>query len=284
MPDIHINTKMVIICLSLRWKPQNSFQRPQAGPNSLEQENMIIWSSFIILMDSSLIYQAYQTTGLLLDSIKHSKDMLVFWYTEMKEIHGRRNWPWWKSQIIQKYSNDDIANTLQDVRKQTNIGKYSPYKSNGFKEKQPFRVEFKEKPSERVAEVAKKKISCHNCGSKDHYSKNCPKGKKKVYAIEKFPAEKSPTKDSESDSMGDSIREQYDDEQDSREERLLEYEEETPLEIQDIQLEAGRPQDTGSKNLCKHTQDAQTFLVTPTKGMAYKHGTATRMTVCIENA
>ncbi|MBW0557007.1 hypothetical protein O181_096722, partial [Austropuccinia psidii MF-1] len=27
------------------------------------------------------------------------------WYTEMKEIHGRRNWPWWKSQMIQKYSN-----------------------------------------------------------------------------------------------------------------------------------------------------------------------------------
>ncbi|MBW0573687.1 hypothetical protein O181_113402 [Austropuccinia psidii MF-1] len=29
----------------------------------------------------------------------------IIWYTEMKEIHGRRNWPWWKSQIIQKYSN-----------------------------------------------------------------------------------------------------------------------------------------------------------------------------------
>ncbi|MBW0529276.1 hypothetical protein O181_068991 [Austropuccinia psidii MF-1] len=27
------------------------------------------------------------------------------WYTEMKKIH-RRNWPWWKSQIIQKYSNE----------------------------------------------------------------------------------------------------------------------------------------------------------------------------------
>ncbi|MBW0484634.1 hypothetical protein O181_024349 [Austropuccinia psidii MF-1] len=26
-------------------------------------------------------------------------------YTEMKEIHGRRNWPWWKSKIIRKYSN-----------------------------------------------------------------------------------------------------------------------------------------------------------------------------------
>ncbi|MBW0551924.1 hypothetical protein O181_091639 [Austropuccinia psidii MF-1] len=57
-----------------------------------------------------------------------------------------------------------------------------------------------------------------------------------------------------------------------------------PLEIQDIQLEAGMPQDTANKNLCKHTQDAQTFLVTPTKGMAYIHGTATKMTVCIYNA
>ncbi|MBW0546040.1 hypothetical protein O181_085755 [Austropuccinia psidii MF-1] len=27
------------------------------------------------------------------------------WCTEMKEIHGRKNWPWWKRQIIQKYSN-----------------------------------------------------------------------------------------------------------------------------------------------------------------------------------
>ncbi|MBW0572536.1 hypothetical protein O181_112251 [Austropuccinia psidii MF-1] len=25
--------------------------------------------------------------------------------TEMKEIHDRRNWPWWKSQIMKKYSN-----------------------------------------------------------------------------------------------------------------------------------------------------------------------------------
>ncbi|MBW0484043.1 hypothetical protein O181_023758 [Austropuccinia psidii MF-1] len=27
------------------------------------------------------------------------------WYTEMKEIHGRRSCPWWKIQIIQKYIN-----------------------------------------------------------------------------------------------------------------------------------------------------------------------------------
>ncbi|MBW0488137.1 hypothetical protein O181_027852 [Austropuccinia psidii MF-1] len=28
------------------------------------------------------------------------------WYTEIKEIHGRRNLPWWRSKIIQKYRND----------------------------------------------------------------------------------------------------------------------------------------------------------------------------------
>ncbi|MBW0529630.1 hypothetical protein O181_069345 [Austropuccinia psidii MF-1] len=27
------------------------------------------------------------------------------WYPERKGIHGRRNWPWWKSQIIQRYCN-----------------------------------------------------------------------------------------------------------------------------------------------------------------------------------
>ncbi|MBW0483593.1 hypothetical protein O181_023308 [Austropuccinia psidii MF-1] len=170
------------------------------------------------------------------------------WYTGMKEIYVRRNWPRWQSQIIQNYSNgtwiwqktmsfkndkysvdkdpyewclkaidpqmniqmrnhklleqipgqsenamkcrcnqsctlDDIANTLQDVRKKTNIGRYFPYKSSSFEDKQPFRVDIKDKPKERVAEVTKKKNSFHNCGSSDHYSNNCPKTKKKVYTI-----------------------------------------------------------------------------------------------------
>ncbi|MBW0538272.1 hypothetical protein O181_077987 [Austropuccinia psidii MF-1] len=73
-------------------------------------------------------------------------------------------------------------------------------------------------------------------------------------------------------------------EQDPREEFLVEYQGETPLKIQDIQLEACMPQDTSNKIFCKHTQDAQTFLVTPTKGMAYIHGTAIKMTFCIDNA
>ncbi|MBW0489499.1 hypothetical protein O181_029214 [Austropuccinia psidii MF-1] len=123
---------------------------------------------------------------------------------------------------------DDIANPFKDIRKRTNIGKYSPYKSN-------------------------------------HYASDYPKTKKNVYAIEKVPKEESPAEDSESDSMGDSIREQSDEDRDPREESLVEYQEETPLEIQDKQLEAGIPQDTENRNLFKYTQDAQTFLVTPTK-------------------
>ncbi|MBW0548036.1 hypothetical protein O181_087751 [Austropuccinia psidii MF-1] len=133
-----------------------------------------------------------------------------------------------KCRCNQNCTLDDIANTLQDIRKRTNIGKFTPYKSSGFKEKQPFRVEFRDNPKERVAEVTKKKNSCHNCGSTDHYANNCLRAKKKFYAIEKVPEEESPTEDSESDSMGDAIREPSDDDQDPKE-FLVEYQEETPL-------------------------------------------------------
>ncbi|MBW0567581.1 hypothetical protein O181_107296 [Austropuccinia psidii MF-1] len=102
-----------------------------------------------------------------------------------------------KCRCTQNCTLDDSENTLQDVSKRTDIGKYSAYKNSCFKGKQPFRVEFKDKPKERVAEVAKKKNSCGNFGSTDHYDNNCPKAKKKVYAIEKVPEKESPTDDSE---------------------------------------------------------------------------------------
>ncbi|MBW0489903.1 hypothetical protein O181_029618 [Austropuccinia psidii MF-1] len=274
------------------------------------------------------------------------------WYTEIKEIHGRRSWPWWESQIIQKNSTgtwiwkktmsfenykysvekdtyewclrkskrlngidpqmniqmrnqklltqitgelekkvkcrcnqsctlDDIANTLEDLWKRTNMGKYSQFKSSTFKDKQSFRVSSKDKPKGKNAELTKNKNTCHNCGSTDHYANNCPKAKKKVYSIEQVPQEESPVEDSESDSMGDSIREQSENFQEQREEFLVEYQVETQLEIQEMQLEAGMPQDTSNKNLGKHTQHAQKVLVTPTKVLEYMHGTATKMTFCI---
>ncbi|MBW0484753.1 hypothetical protein O181_024468 [Austropuccinia psidii MF-1] len=139
---------------------------------------------------------------------------------------------------------DDIANTLQGVRKRKNIQKYFQYKSSSFNRKKPFRVDFKDEPKERVAEVTKKKNSCHNCESTYHYANNCPKAKNKLYAIEKGPEEEPSTEDSDLESMGDSIREPSDDFQDLTEEFLVVYQEETQLEIQEIQLEAVMPQDT----------------------------------------
>ncbi|MBW0487849.1 hypothetical protein O181_027564 [Austropuccinia psidii MF-1] len=116
---------------------------------------------------------------------------------------------------------DDIANTLQAIRKRKNKGKYSQFRS-----------------------ITKKKNTYHNCGSTDHYANSCLKAKKKFYAIEQVPDEQLQTEDSESDSMGDAIREQSDNYQDPREEFLVEYQEERQIKIQDIQLEAGMPQDT----------------------------------------
>ncbi|MBW0542051.1 hypothetical protein O181_081766 [Austropuccinia psidii MF-1] len=107
----------------------------------------------------------------------------------------------------------------------------------------------KDKPKGRVAEVTKKKTSCHNCGSTDHYAKNCPKAKKKFYAIEQVPAEESPTEYSESDSMGCSIKEHSDVDKDPKKEFLLDYQGETQLAIQDVPLEAGMPQGLANKNL-----------------------------------
>ncbi|MBW0505703.1 hypothetical protein O181_045418 [Austropuccinia psidii MF-1] len=216
------------------------------------------------------------------------KSNSIIWYTEMKEVHVRRSWPLWKSQIIQKYSNgtwiwqntmsfendkysvendpyewclrqskrleviepvmnnqmrnhklltkppgvldhavkcrgnqsctlDDIANTLQDV-----IGKYSQFRRSFYQEKQPFRVDIKDKPKEKMAEVTKNKNTCHNCGLAEHHSNNCPKAKEKAYSIEQFTEAEYPKEDFESDSMGDAIREQSDDYQDPREELLVE--------------------------------------------------------------
>ncbi|MBW0497055.1 hypothetical protein O181_036770 [Austropuccinia psidii MF-1] len=160
------------------------------------------------------------------------------WYAKMKEINYRRNWPCWKSQIIQKYSLGTWIwqKTIQTRRKGGRSGK---------KEKFLSQLWFNRRLCKQLS-----------------------KGKEKSLYLEKVPAEEFPTEDSASDSMGDAIREHYDDDQDLREELLVEYTEETQLEIQDIQFEAGMPPDTANKNLCKYTQDAQTFLVTPTKGMA----------------
>ncbi|MBW0563750.1 hypothetical protein O181_103465, partial [Austropuccinia psidii MF-1] len=62
----------------------------------------------------------------------------------------------------QSFNLDEIANTIKDVRKRNKIGKHFTYRSSSFKEKQPFWVDFKDKPKERVSEVTKEKNSCSN--------------------------------------------------------------------------------------------------------------------------
>ncbi|MBW0516094.1 hypothetical protein O181_055809 [Austropuccinia psidii MF-1] len=84
--------------------------------------------------------------------------------------------------------------------------------------------------------------------------------------------------------MGEANSENFDDDQDPIKEFLVEDQEDAQLKIEEIQLEEGLTQDTENKNLLKHTQYSQTFLVTPTKGMAYIHGTVTKITVCVYNA
>ncbi|MBW0469700.1 hypothetical protein O181_009415 [Austropuccinia psidii MF-1] len=51
-----------------------------------------------------------------------------------------------KLRFNQNCTLDNIANTLQDVRKRTDIGKKTPYKSSGFKEKKPLRWSLKTNP------------------------------------------------------------------------------------------------------------------------------------------
>ncbi|MBW0468496.1 hypothetical protein O181_008211 [Austropuccinia psidii MF-1] len=105
---------------------------------------------------------------------------------------------------------DDIYDTFQYVSKTTDIEKFSPYKGNTVREKQSFRAENSKKTREKVTEVTKRENSCHNYGSKYYYY-SCPKAKKKIYSIEQVPEEEIQAEDSESYSMGDSIRENSDD-------------------------------------------------------------------------
>ncbi|MBW0461655.1 hypothetical protein O181_001370 [Austropuccinia psidii MF-1] len=70
--------------------------------------------------------------------------------------------------------------------------------------------------------------------------------------------------------MGDSIREQSEEYQDPREEFLVEYQEETQLYIQEIQSDAGMPQDTANENLCKHTTCIKIPSYTKLRNGSYK--------------
>ncbi|MBW0465289.1 hypothetical protein O181_005004 [Austropuccinia psidii MF-1] len=149
-----------------------------------------------------------------------------------------------KCRCNQSFTEYEIAKNLQDIRKRKTIERYSPYKVKCFREKQSFRVHNKDKTREKVAEVTKNKNSCQNCGSKNTH--NSPNEKKKIYSIGKLP------EDSESDSMGDAIRENSDYDLSPIQEFLVEYQEETQFKLQDINLEEVLPQETGTNTHRMH--------------------------------
>ncbi|MBW0583873.1 hypothetical protein O181_123588 [Austropuccinia psidii MF-1] len=63
-----------------------------------------------------------------------------------------------KCRCNQNCTIDDIAKALQDIRKRTNIGKFTPYKSSGFKEKQAFRVDLKTNPKKEWQKWQRREI------------------------------------------------------------------------------------------------------------------------------
>ncbi|MBW0589280.1 hypothetical protein O181_128995 [Austropuccinia psidii MF-1] len=65
--------------------------------------------------------------------------------TAMVLLYGKRPMPGELKHAVKCRCNqncilDDISNNLHDIRKRANIGKFTPYRSTSFKEKQPFRV------------------------------------------------------------------------------------------------------------------------------------------------
>ncbi|MBW0514756.1 hypothetical protein O181_054471 [Austropuccinia psidii MF-1] len=145
-------------------------------------------------------------------------------------------------------------------------------------------MDIKDKPKERMSELTKKKNCFPTFRSTEQYSKNCPKAKKKVYAIEQDPEEESPTENFGSDSMGDATREHSDDEQDPKRGIFSGVPRGNKTSYSGYTVGSRNYTRHCKESLCKHTQDVQTFLVTSTKLMSYTHATATKMTICIDNA
>ncbi|MBW0528705.1 hypothetical protein O181_068420 [Austropuccinia psidii MF-1] len=105
----------------------------------------------------------------------------------------------------------EMANTSQDVRKTTNIGKYSQFRSSSFKGKEDFRVQLKEKPKEKMAEVTKERNTCTNVDQQTIMPITSQRQRIKYMALKKSHRNMNQT-------MGYAIREKSDDDQDPREE------------------------------------------------------------------
>ncbi|MBW0483853.1 hypothetical protein O181_023568 [Austropuccinia psidii MF-1] len=101
-----------------------------------------------------------------------------------------------KLKCSNKFSLDNIANTLQDFKKITSIGRNNSYKNYYKREKERPSLEKKYFNSEEE----QKKNTCNNFSLPDHYENDFPKGQN-IFAIEEGAEEQT-----ESMTECDSIR------------------------------------------------------------------------------
>ncbi|MBW0475427.1 hypothetical protein O181_015142 [Austropuccinia psidii MF-1] len=85
---------------ALKQLPEASSWPKLSGTGEYDHIKLIYYIDGLFIDVPSIPY--YWITARLNTALKGHASI---WYTEMKEIHGRRSWPWWKSQIIQKHSN-----------------------------------------------------------------------------------------------------------------------------------------------------------------------------------
>ncbi|MBW0538311.1 hypothetical protein O181_078026, partial [Austropuccinia psidii MF-1] len=85
---------------ALKQLPESSSWPKFSGTGEYDHMKLIDYIDGLFIDVPSIPY--YLSTSRLNTEFKGHASIF---YTEMKVIHGRRNWPWWKSQMSQKYSN-----------------------------------------------------------------------------------------------------------------------------------------------------------------------------------
>ncbi|MBW0516993.1 hypothetical protein O181_056708 [Austropuccinia psidii MF-1] len=86
---------------TLKQLPEDSIWPNFSGVGEYDHMELIDYIDGLFIDVPSIPY--YWITARLNTAFKGNSSI---WYTEMKVIHGRSNWPWCRSQIIQKYRND----------------------------------------------------------------------------------------------------------------------------------------------------------------------------------
>ncbi|MBW0553665.1 hypothetical protein O181_093380 [Austropuccinia psidii MF-1] len=179
------------------------------------------------------------------------------WYTEMKEIHGRRNWKGWRSQINQKYRNDTWVwqKTLSFGNDRYTVDK-DPYdwclrqlkrlmaidphittemRSHKLLSKLPggleHAVKFRFSKESTLDEISttlqevriRTAIGFHNCESPNHYADNSSKNREEIFAREEETRKDQEGLESDSDSVGNGCGNNSYSEPNPHEEYLVEF-------------------------------------------------------------